>query len=127
MPSRKWGGNPEEAGIPSRLEKDGYLSETHFEFLGDTPKKPTKEEKRVAPSHPEDRLPKKGKGAISPNYAAEILKAMKAKVDPQNSGAEALSIRRTRREEILLVLKRGGVTSRPLTWRLIRRSGRRPM
>ena len=39
---------------------------------------------------------------------AEILKAMKGKVDPQNSGAEVLSIRRTRKEEILLVLKKGG-------------------
>ena len=38
---------------------------------------------------------------------AEILKTMKAKVDPQNSGAEVLSIRRTRREEVLLVLKMG--------------------
>ena len=38
----------------------------------------------------------------------EILKAMKAKLDPQNSVAEVLSVRRTRREEILLVLKRGG-------------------
>ena len=34
---------------------------------------------------------------------AEILKAMKAKVDTQNSGAEVLSIRRMRRKEILLV------------------------
>ena len=42
---------------------------------------------------------------------AEILKAMKDKVDPQNSGAEVFSIRRTRREEILLVLKRGGDVS----------------
>ena len=39
---------------------------------------------------------------------AEILKGIKAKMDPQNSGAEVLSIRRTKREEILLVLKRGG-------------------
>ena len=39
---------------------------------------------------------------------AEILKAMEAKVDLQNSGAEVLSIRRTRREKSLLVLKRGG-------------------
>ena len=30
----------------------------------DTPKKLTKGEKRVAPSPPEDRLPKKGKGGI---------------------------------------------------------------
>ena len=37
--------------------------------LGDNPKKLTKGEKRVAPSPPEDRLPKKGKGGISPTYA----------------------------------------------------------
>ena len=42
---------------------------------------------------------------------AEILKAMKAEVNPQNAGAEALSIQRTRREEILLVLKKGGDVS----------------
>ena len=42
---------------------------------------------------------------------AEILKAMKVKVNPQNSGAEVLSIRRTRKEEILLVLKKGGDVS----------------
>ena len=38
--------------------------------LGDTPKKLTKGEKRNAPSFPEDRLPKKGKGSKSPIYAA---------------------------------------------------------
>ena len=38
--------------------------------LGDTTKKPTKGEKRVAPSPPEDWLPKKGKGGISQSYAA---------------------------------------------------------
>ena len=38
--------------------------------LGDTPEKLTKGEKRVAPSSPEDRLPKKGKGGISPSHAA---------------------------------------------------------
>ena len=42
----------------------------------------------------------------------EILKAMKARVNPQDSGAEVLSIQRTRKEEILWSLKRG-VTSRP--------------
>ena len=42
---------------------------------------------------------------------ADILKAMKVKVIPQNAGAEVLSIRRTRREEILLVLKKGGDVS----------------
>ena len=40
--------------------------------------------------------------------SAEILKAMKAKVNLQNSEADILSIRRTRREEILLVLRKGG-------------------
>ena len=39
---------------------------------------------------------------------AEILKEMKAEVNRQNSGAEVLSIQRTRKEEILLVLKKGG-------------------
>ena len=38
---------------------------------------------------------------------AEILKAMKARVNPQNLGAEVLSIRRTRKEEILFILKKG--------------------
>ena len=138
----------------------------------------TKGEKSVAPSPPEDQIPKKGKGSTSPTYAAatrgqtsqkdgeyqlvkkkyiykkkerevpvpsardpedkgqlprrstaarsgdavrvsakdgeyyaEILKAMKAKVNPQNSGAEVLFIRRTRREKILLVLKKGGDVS----------------
>ena len=36
---------------------------------------------------------------------------MKAKVNPQNAGTEVLSIRRTRREEILLVFKKGGDVS----------------
>ena len=42
---------------------------------------------------------------------AEFLKAMKAKVNPQNSGAEVLSIRKTRKKEIFLVLKKGGDVS----------------
>ena len=42
---------------------------------------------------------------------AEILKAMKARFNPQDSGAEVLSIWRTRREEILLVLRKGGGVS----------------
>ena len=42
---------------------------------------------------------------------AEILKAMKARVNPQDSGAEVLSIRRTRRKEILLVLRKWGDVS----------------
>ena len=42
---------------------------------------------------------------------ADILKAMKAKVNPQNAGSEVLSIRRNRSEEILLVLKKEGDVS----------------
>ena len=38
---------------------------------------------------------------------AEILAAMKVKVNPQNARAEVFSIQRPRREEILLVLKKG--------------------
>ena len=49
--------------------------------------------------------------AIDGESYADILKAMKAKVNPQNAGAEVLSIRRTRREEILLVLKKEGDVS----------------
>ena len=154
----------------------GVFRRLRYASLGDTPKKPTKGEKRVAPSPPEDWLPKEGKGGISQSYAAatrgqtpkkdgewqlvenkkekkkkevsvpsaqepktkgklprpstaarsgdairlsakdgesyaDILKVMKAKVNPQNAGAEVLSIRRTRREEILLVLKKGGDVS----------------
>ena len=39
---------------------------------------------------------------------ADILKKMKAKVDFRKAGLEVLSIRRTRKEEVLLVLKKGG-------------------
>ena len=42
---------------------------------------------------------------------AEILTAMKAEVNPQNAGEEVLSIRRTRRDEIFLVLRKGGDVS----------------
>ena len=61
MPSRKRGGNPDEAGIPPRVKKDGYLPETALCVSGRYPKKLTKGEKRVAPSLPEDQLSKKGK------------------------------------------------------------------
>ena len=39
---------------------------------------------------------------------ADILKEMKAKVDPGKAGLEVLSIRRSRKEEVLLVLKKEG-------------------
>ena len=42
---------------------------------------------------------------------ADILKEMKAKVDHRKAGLEVLSILRTRKEELLLVLKKGGDVS----------------
>ena len=39
------------------------------------------------------------------------MREMKAKVDPRKAGLEVLSIRRTRKEEVLLVLKKGGDVS----------------
>ena len=42
---------------------------------------------------------------------ADILKEIKAKVDPRKAGIEVLSIRRTRKEGVLLVLKKGGDVS----------------
>ena len=51
-------------------EKIGIFRRLRFVSLGDIPKKLTKGEKRVDPSPPEYRLPKKGKGGISLSYAA---------------------------------------------------------
>ena len=42
---------------------------------------------------------------------AEMLKVMKAKVNPQSAETEVLSIRKTRRDEILLVFRKGGDVS----------------
>ena len=42
---------------------------------------------------------------------ADILREMMAKVDPRRAGLEVLSIRRTRKKEVLLVLKNGGDVS----------------
>ena len=47
-------GKPEKAGIPS---------------LGDTPKTQSKGEKREAPSPPEERIAKKGKGSSLSSYS----------------------------------------------------------
>ena len=52
------------------LKKMGIFRRLRSASLRDTAKKLTKGEKRVAPSPPEDRLPKKGRGGISPSYAA---------------------------------------------------------
>ena len=62
--------------IQKRLEsytapkKMGIFRRPRSASLGGTPKKLTKGGKRVAPSPPEDWLPKKGKGGTSPTYAA---------------------------------------------------------
>ena len=48
----------------------GIIRRPRSASLGDTPKKLTKAEKRVAPFFPENRLAKKGKGGTSPTYAA---------------------------------------------------------
>ena len=70
MPSRKRGGNPEEAGIPPRFEKGGYLSETALCVSGRYPKKADKGGEEGCSFSREDRLPKKEKGGTSPTYAA---------------------------------------------------------
>ena len=51
-------------------KRKGVFRRPRSASLGDIPKKLTKGEKRVAPSPPEDRLAKKGKGGTSPIYAA---------------------------------------------------------
>ena len=73
MPPRKRGGNPEEAGIPHRLKKMGIFRRLRSASLGDTSKTLTKGGKRVAPSPPEDRLSKEGKGGMSLSYAAATI------------------------------------------------------
>ena len=91
MPSRKRGGNPEEAGILSRLEKDGYLSETAICVSGRYPKKA---DKGGSPSPLEDRLPKKEKGGTSPNYVAAA-----SGQTPQKVGEEQLVEEKKKNEE----------------------------
>ena len=60
--------------IQKRLEfypvtkKMGIFRKPHLASLGDTPKNQTKGEKRAAPSVPEERIFKKGKGSSSPFY-----------------------------------------------------------
>ena len=51
-------------------KKMGIFRRLRSASLVDSPKKLTKGERRVSPSPPEDRLPKKGKGGISPSCAA---------------------------------------------------------
>ena len=54
-------------------KKMGILRRSRSPPLGDTPKKLTKGEERVALSSPKDRLPKKGKGGTSPTYASATI------------------------------------------------------
>ena len=58
--------------------------------------------KRFSPARSGDAIKVSAKDGQS---YADILKEMKAKVDPRKAGLEVLSIRRTRKEEVLLVLK----------------------
>ena len=64
--------------------------------------------KRSSPARSGDAIKVSAKDGQS---YADILKEMKAKVDPRKAGLEVLSIRRTRKEEVLLVLKKGGDVS----------------
>ena len=52
------------------LKRMGIFRRSRSASLEDTPKKLTKGEKMVKTSPPEDRTPKKGKGSLSPTYAA---------------------------------------------------------
>ena len=90
---------------------------------GEKEKKGKNNEKKPSAQEPKNKgkLPRRSPAARSRDAIrmsakdgvsyVEILKVMKAKVKPQNSGAGVLSIRRTMREEILLVLKKGGDVS----------------
>ena len=61
--------------------------------------------KRSSPARSGDAIKVSAKEGQS---YADVLKELKAKVDPRKAGLEVLSIRRTRKEEVLLVLKEGG-------------------
>ena len=64
--------------------------------------------KRSTPAKSGDAIKLSGKGGQS---YADIVKEMKAKIDPRKAGLKVLSIRKTRKEEVLLVLKKGGDVS----------------
>ena len=72
-----------------------------------------KAQRTVAKLKPKSSSPARSGDAIKVSAKdgqsyADIYKEMKAIVDPQKAGLEVLSIRRTRKEEVLLVLKKGG-------------------
>ena len=64
--------------------------------------------KRFTPARPDAAIKVSAKDAQS---YADILKEMTAKDDPRKAGLKVLSIRRTRKEEVLLLLKKGGDVS----------------
>ena len=73
--------------------------------------------KRSAPARSADAIKVSAKDG---QFYADILREMKAKVDPRKAGIEVLSIRKTRKEEVLLVLKKGETflpSERSSTWR----------
>ena len=64
----------------------------------------TPKSKRSTPARSGDAIKVSAKDGQS---YADILKETKAKVNPRKAGLEVLSIRRTRKEEVLLVIKKG--------------------
>ena len=86
-------------------KKMGFFRRLRSASLGDTPKKLTKGEKRVAPSPPEDRLPKKGKGGTSPSYAAVTRGQTPQKDGVSKRTLEVRDLEETvTREEVVAVL-----------------------
>ena len=51
------------------MKKMRIFQRPHSASLGDTPKSQAKGEKRAAPSTPQEKTPKRGKGGPSPSYA----------------------------------------------------------
>ena len=83
-------------------KKMGIFGRLRSAFLGDTPKKLTKGEKRVAP--PQDRLSKKGKRGSPPSYAA-VTRGQ----TPQKDGEWQLvqkKKKRKRRKRFVCLLRR---------------------
>ena len=94
------------------MKKLGIFQRPLSASLRDTPKNPAKGEKRSAPSPPLEKTTKRGKGGPSPSDAQVATRR-----PPNKQGdwpvlrlevLEVLSIRRTRKGEVLRVLKKGG-------------------
>ena len=122
MSDEKRGGNPEETGIPPYHEKNETKrgkknKKTKKNTSGKKAKDPVEKaqgtvakqkSKRSTPARSGDAIKVSAKDGQS---YADILKEMEAKVDPRKVDLEVLSIRRTRKEEVLLGLKKGGDVS----------------